>query len=84
VLKELTTLVEMLEHMADYPESLREIVGLCDSFLTIREGVIYFVHQSGKYYLFAKAVDIIFSSGLGAAHHKILSRSLQILFKTLC
>jgi hypothetical protein len=80
-LRELTSLVEMLP---DSLESLPEIIGLCGSFLTIREGRIYFVHQSAKDYLFANTVDTIFPLGLGAAHHEILSRSLQILSKTLC
>jgi hypothetical protein len=43
-LKELTTLVEMLEDMSNDLESLWEIIGLCGSFLTIQEGTIYFVH----------------------------------------
>jgi hypothetical protein len=83
-LRELTSLVGMLEDTSNDPESLGEIIGLCGSFLTIREGIIYFVHQSAKDYLFANAAHQIFPSGLGAAHHEILSRSLQILSKTLC
>jgi hypothetical protein len=47
-LKELTSLVEMLEGMADDLESLSEIIGHCRSFLTVREGIVYFVHQSAK------------------------------------
>jgi hypothetical protein len=85
-LKELTFLVEMLEDMADDLESLAEIIGHCRSFLTVREGTVYFVHQSAKDYLLTdtEAFNKIFPSGLGAAHYKILSRSLQILSKTLC
>jgi hypothetical protein len=41
------------------------------------------VHQSAKDYLFANAAYQIFPSGLGAVHYEILSRSLQILSKTL-
>jgi hypothetical protein len=45
-LKELTSLIEVLEGMFDDLESLREIIGLCSSFLTIREEIVYFV-QAG-------------------------------------
>jgi hypothetical protein len=84
-LKELVSLVEMLEDMADDLESLSEIIGYCRSFLIIREGVVYFVHQSAKDYLLtdAEAVNKVFPSGIGEAHYKIMLRSLQILSKTL-
>ena len=82
-LKELTSLVEILEDMSDDLESLREIIGFCGSFLTIREGTIYFVHQSAKDYLFTKAFDEIFPSGKGEAHYLIFSRSLQVISRTL-
>jgi hypothetical protein len=84
-LKELTSLVEMLEDMANDLESLAEIISHCRSFLTVREGIVYFVHQSAKEYLLTdtRAVNNIFPSGIGEAHHEILSRSLQILSKTL-
>ncbi len=85
-LRELTSLVEKLEDISDKPKPLRETIGLLwvRSYLTIREGAIYSVHQSTKDYLFTREVHKKFPSGLGAAHHKILSRSLQILSKTLC
>ncbi len=62
-LKELTSLVEMLENMSNDLESLGEIIGLCGSFLTIREGTIYFVHQSAKDYLVQHASAEIFPDG---------------------
>jgi len=82
-LKELTSLVEMLEDMSDDLESLWEIIGLCGSFLTIREGTIYFVHQSAKDYLLTNAFDEIFPSGREEAHYVIFSRSLQVMSRTL-
>jgi NACHT domain/Heterokaryon incompatibility protein (HET) len=82
-LNELTSLIEMLEDMADDPESVREIISLCGSFLTIREGTIYFVHQSAKDYLFKEAIDEIFPSGKEEAHYVIFSRSLEVMSKTL-
>jgi len=82
-LKELASLVEMLETMFDDLESLREIVALCGSFLSIREDIIYFVHQSAKDYLFREAINTIFPSGIGEAHCIIFLRSLQLMSKTL-
>jgi hypothetical protein len=73
----------MLEDMSDDSESLGEIIGLCGSFLTIREGTIYFVYQSAKDYLLNKAFDEIFPSGRGEAHYVIFSRSLQVMSRTL-
>lgn len=77
-LKELSSLVEMLEDTSDDLESLGQIIGLCGSFLTIREGTIYFVHQSAKDYLLIKASDKIFPSGKEEAHYIAFSRSLQV------
>jgi hypothetical protein len=82
-LKELTSLVEMLEDMSDDLELLREIISLCGSFLIIREKTIYFVHQSAKDYLLTKAFDEIFPSGREEAHYVIFSRSLQVMSRTL-
>ena len=81
-LEELTSLVEIPEDMSDL-ESLGEIIGLCGSFLTIREGTIYFVHQSAKDYLLTEAFNKIFQSGRGEAHYVIFSRSLQVISRTL-
>jgi archaellum biogenesis ATPase FlaH len=82
-LQELTSLVEMLEDMADDLESIREIISLCGSFLTIREGTIYFVHQSAKDFLFKEEFDEIFPSGSKEVHYIIFSRTLQVLSRTL-
>ncbi|ORY01187.1 heterokaryon incompatibility protein-domain-containing protein [Clohesyomyces aquaticus] len=50
-LEELSSLVGTLGGMTDEVESLREIIGLCGSFLSIRGDTIYFVHQSAKDFL---------------------------------
>ncbi|KAF2460807.1 hypothetical protein BDY21DRAFT_383665 [Lineolata rhizophorae] len=78
-LEELPTLVEQLEDVADDPKSIREIIGLCGSFLTLRKDTIYFVHQSAKDFLSTKASHDIFPSGIEDAHYVILSRSLQAM-----
>jgi hypothetical protein len=82
-LKELTSLIETLKDMADDLESLQDILSLCGSFLTVRKGTVYFVHQSAKDYLLAYTSDKIFPSGEGGAHYVIFSRSLRAMSQTL-
>ncbi len=43
-LTELTSLIDVLEDMSDDTEAIREIIGFCGSFLTVRKDTIYFVH----------------------------------------
>jgi hypothetical protein len=83
MLKELASLVETLQDMANDPASLQEIVGLCGSLLTVREDTVYFVHQSAKDYLLSHALDEIYPSGQDAAHHSFFLKSLQVMSKTL-
>ncbi|KAF2809484.1 NACHT-domain-containing protein [Mytilinidion resinicola] len=82
-LQELTSLVETLDDIADNPESIREIIGLCGSFLFLRENTVYLVHQSAKDFLLSKAFSKIFPSGIEEAHYVIFSRSLQVMSRTL-
>ncbi|KAH0536101.1 hypothetical protein FGG08_006987, partial [Glutinoglossum americanum] len=82
-LKELTSFVEMLEDISDDLESLREIIGLCGSFLTLREYTVYFVHQSAKDFLLEKASNTIFPSGIEEVNYTIFSRSLKVMSRTL-
>jgi hypothetical protein len=81
-ISELVALVEPLKDLDDL-ESVREIVGFCGSFLTLREDTVYFVHQSAKDFLFAKAYNEAFPDGIEDAHQTIFSRSLAILSRTL-
>jgi hypothetical protein len=81
---ELTALVEPLEDDVDNDlDSVREIVGLCGSFLTLRDDTVYFVHQSAKDFLFVKAYEELFPDGIEANHRVIFSRSLATLSKVL-
>jgi hypothetical protein len=81
-LSELVSLTELLEDVTDEAE-VREIVGLCRSFLTLRGETAYFVHQSAQDFLLKKASDDIFPDGIDAAHQAMFSRSLAILSRTL-
>ncbi|RKK66423.1 Vegetative incompatibility protein HET-E-1 [Fusarium oxysporum] len=76
-LDELKVLIESLEDLDQ--DDLEEIIRSCGSFLTLREGVIYFVHQSAKDFLLNKASDQILPSGAAQQHHAIFSRSLEAL-----
>lgn len=58
---------------------LRELIGFCGSFLTIRKDTIYFVHQSAQDYLLAKATEEIHPRGVHAIHQSIYSRSIVML-----
>ena len=82
-LKELNSIVSLPEELLDDIASLEELVGLCGSFLTIREGFIYVVHQSAKEYLSTHAESNIFPNGRMEVQCKILSRSLQVMSDTL-
>ncbi|KAF1938445.1 HET-domain-containing protein, partial [Clathrospora elynae] len=82
-ISELVALVKQLEDLADDLDSVREIIGLCRSFLTLQEDTVYFVHQSAKDFLFAKAVNEVFPDGTEAVHRAMFSKSLAILSGTL-
>jgi hypothetical protein len=63
-------------------QNLRKIVLRCNSFLTIRDDTIYFIHQSAKDFL--SAYGLLFPRGQTEVHRAIASRSLQIMDETLC
>ncbi|EWZ27762.1 hypothetical protein FOZG_18520 [Fusarium oxysporum Fo47] len=80
-LEELRVLDKSVEDLSD--NDLEEIIALCGSFLTLRQGIIYFVHQSAKDFLLKNASEQILPSGIAHQHHAIFSRSLEALSKTL-
>lgn len=82
-LDELVVSVDMPDGVADDYEALTEIIGLCGSFLTLREHTIFFVHQSAKDYLIRTAFKNIFLSTMEDVHKRIFSRSLQAMSCTL-
>jgi hypothetical protein len=52
-----------VEHRRD-PQALMEYVELCGSFLTVRQEIVYFVHQSAKDYLLSLTERRVVSPGL--------------------
>ena len=59
-LHELRCLIKFPEDVSDNVELLKQVIGLCGSFLTIRDDTIYFAHQSAKDYLTKKTSSTIF------------------------
>ncbi|EXK78038.1 hypothetical protein FOQG_17268 [Fusarium oxysporum f. sp. raphani 54005] len=80
-LEELRVLEKSVEDLSD--NDLEEIVALCGSFLTLRQGVVRFVHQSAKDFLLKDAIEQILPSGVAHQHHALFSRSLGALSETL-
>ncbi|KAL6824273.1 WD40-repeat-containing domain protein [Trichoderma sp. SZMC 28015] len=83
-LQELGCLIEIPEDLklSTDIEFLREVVALCGSFLTIREDIVYFIHQSAKDHL-SKNDHVLFPLGLKDTHHNIFSRSIRAMNKIL-
>jgi hypothetical protein len=83
LLEELPTLVDTPGRVSSNDNALAEIVGLCGSFLTLRERTVSFVHQSAKDFLLRQARDEILPSGIEEVHRTIFSRSLRVMRETL-
>ncbi|KAK4143612.1 NACHT domain-containing protein [Dichotomopilus funicola] len=90
-LPELIAVVEMPDDISDHPEYLEELIKLCGSFLTLREKVVYFVHQSAKDFLQGKAAhqasqkacNWVFPRGMEDINHIIFSRSVSAMSTVL-
>jgi hypothetical protein len=82
-LQELPSIVKILEPFCNDDTEIMELVGLCGSFLTVRESTVYFVHQSAKDFLLREVSVELFPDGRRATHQSILSMSLQSLSTTL-
>ncbi|KAL3584451.1 hypothetical protein FPOAC2_14231 [Fusarium poae] len=80
-LDELKALAQSLEYLDQ--DELEEIIDSCGSFLTLRNGVIYFVHQSAKDFLLKNVSKQILPSGIAHQHYALFSRSLGVLSETL-
>ncbi|KAF5701324.1 NWD1 [Fusarium mundagurra] len=62
-------------------EHVSKIISMCGSFLTIRDNVVYIIHQSAKDFLFSSS--FLFPSGITHQHQAVFSRSLGALSETL-
>jgi len=82
-LKELVAVAGLPEDLSDDLQSMNDSVDLCGSFLTVREGTVYFVHQSAKDYFSTGKGSTIFPSGQAEEHRRITCRSLKLMSDTL-
>jgi hypothetical protein len=80
---EIISLIEMLVDIANDYGSLAAIIGLCGSFLFLREDTVSFVHQSVKDFLMKKASKEILPLGMGNVRCTIFSRSVLAMSNTL-
>ncbi|TVY85514.1 Vegetative incompatibility protein HET-E-1 [Lachnellula suecica] len=80
-LAELGVLAGLPPEILSSDESITTIVKLCGSFLTIRDKIVYTVHQSAQDFLSTNT--FVFPSGIKDMHYTIFSRSLKIMSKTL-
>lgn len=81
-LKELVSITGLNENPSDL-ETLIILVGLCGSFLTIREETVYFVHQTAKDYLTTSQNSHVLPLVQEEEHCGILARSLEAMSGTL-
>jgi hypothetical protein len=79
-LHELKGFLEEEENKYD-AEDVSEIIARCGSFLTTRDDVVRFVHQSVQDFL--KLSSDVFPRGLEVEHHAIFVRSLHLISKNL-
>jgi hypothetical protein len=63
-------------------ETVKKIVTMCGSFLTVRDEQIYLVHQSAKDYLSGKMAATALPSQ-SEMHYSLFSRSLEVMSSTL-
>ena len=81
-LKELGAIADPSKELWEDLPSLEELVQLCGSFLTIRENIVYLVHQSAKdFFIAGKGPNIVSLSC--QEHGKIAYRSLDLMSNTL-
>ena len=64
-------------------DNLRELIDDCSSFVTVRQGNIYFVHQSAKDYLTSSGAQKLYSGGILEGQGMIVDRSLSAMSMTL-
>ncbi|EXA29674.1 hypothetical protein FOVG_18865 [Fusarium oxysporum f. sp. pisi HDV247] len=80
-LEELGRLSGLLSNIHRTNDYISEITRMCGSFLTIRDDVVYIIHQSAKDFLSLNTY--LFPSGIRDQHHAMFSRSLEALSRTL-
>jgi hypothetical protein len=80
-MQELITTAGLPPELLD--SDLSNLIELCGFFVTVREGIIYFVHQSAKDYLVAGGAQRLLPPGLRKEHRVVVDRSLDTMSKSL-
>ncbi|KAF3074260.1 hypothetical protein CFAM422_003533 [Trichoderma lentiforme] len=74
-LGELGILAGLPNEISEHFESIKKLVTMCGSFLTIREDTIYFIHQSAKDFLSTE----VFQSDAAQRHADIFEQSITAI-----
>ena len=64
-------------------EYLLELIDHCSSFVTVRQGSVYFIHQSAKDYLTTGGAKKLYSSGILEEQGILIQRSIAAMSETL-
>jgi hypothetical protein len=81
-LAELGSLCRLAGRATVLLETVKKIVAMCGSFLTIRDEQVYFVHQSAKDYLSDNMRAAVLPS-YTEMHYDMYTQSLELMFSTL-
>ncbi|KAK1465499.1 hypothetical protein CCUS01_07617 [Colletotrichum cuscutae] len=74
------------QHFDGKVETLQDAVRCCGSFLSLRDGTVYFVHQSARDFLLNKEEDTfanLFPGGVEGLHWAVCLRSLDAISKVM-
>ncbi|KAL6895283.1 hypothetical protein HDV57DRAFT_506834 [Trichoderma longibrachiatum] len=82
-LQELIALAETPGETHEKRQVVCELIGQCGSFLTIRDEVVYFVHQSAKDFLSEMMMKQELSTGMNEAKHYMVTRSIELMSQCL-
>ncbi|KAJ3942718.1 uncharacterized protein N0V96_006939 [Colletotrichum fioriniae] len=83
---ELSSIMGLSQHFDGQVETLQDAVRCCGSFLSLRDGTVYFVHQSAQDFLLNKeedAFDSIFPDGVESVHWAVGLRSMDAISKVI-
>ncbi|KAL7803474.1 hypothetical protein V8C44DRAFT_353120 [Trichoderma aethiopicum] len=82
-LQELIALAETPGEPYERVQAIRDLIGQCGSFLTIREEVVYFVHQSAKDFLSGMMTKQELSPGMNDTRLYLVTRSMELMSQCL-
>ncbi|KAL5087753.1 hypothetical protein Trisim1_007409 [Trichoderma cf. simile WF8] len=83
-LQELATLASFKGNLTR-PSTLQSLIHNCGSFLTVKDEIVYFIHQSSKDYLTSNsaAQSTLFPNGIKEIHHKMAMHSINAMEQKL-